>query len=249
VASSLPTPEIHQREGKDRPHRIVEVIRPCLQLRCQQAHAFLWVTEVPQRARQLDHRPAATFDGESSDESLSVQRRSSVRVPSGVKRGRPLEHLNRVVRRQLRGELLDHGDKLCLASLIYGRPRVTQPLFPTLLHSPAQPRPAHQHPRRSLPKRSALILRKTPIPITKTGVFLEINRMSGTAAAASPALSTIRVQVLRRRAEQTVQRVGLRVTVTAAHAGRRQRRSSTMSISVALDSTLCNPHSKLCIGD
>jgi Tetratrico peptide repeat len=109
--------------------------------------------------------------------------------------------------------------------------------------------PLYRQALKSLPKRSALILRKTPIPITKTGVFLEINRMSGTAAAASPALSTIRVQVLRRRAEQTVQRVGLRVTVTAAHAGRRQRRSSTMSISVALDSTLCNPHSKLCIGD
>jgi hypothetical protein len=88
----LPRPSsVHQGQRQEGPDRIVQVVRPGVQLCGEQRDALLRLAEVSQRAGQLDHRPASALAGQPPLQRLPVQRHGEVSVAGGVQRGRPLE--------------------------------------------------------------------------------------------------------------------------------------------------------------
>ncbi|HSI91875.1 MAG TPA: hypothetical protein VK925_00165, partial [Jiangellaceae bacterium] len=96
------------------------------------------LADVPQRAGQLDHRPAAPLAGQLVLQGLPVQRNGEVGTAGRVVGACPLEQPGRIVRRQLGGQRVDPRPQLCRVLLaVEQRPHVCHSLLPVrIAHRP-----------------------------------------------------------------------------------------------------------------
>src|SRR3954451_14004707 len=108
VGNRLPlAAAVDQRQCEEGADGVVEPVGGAGQLGLEELDAGAELTQVPQRAGQLDDRAPAAFTAEAPLERLTVERDGEVGVPSRVAGGRALERSRSLLVGELSGEFVD----------------------------------------------------------------------------------------------------------------------------------------------